>query len=148
MIYIPTKYGFTVHSSQWFFFFTVKIKSARKSRFCPFWDFSRTGFFFLRTLFHEQLRFFTDTFRDFFSGIFFSRMQNWGFVSILPEKIRTFLHGHHFFLRCEFEEIFTETFCFSRALFNFFSRAIQISKGRRIFYFHGETRRYAARRNG
>ena len=74
-----------------FFFFSVKIKSARESYFRPFFDFfhgRRSGFhahFFQH--FHGQSKVFTDAFLDFFTdGFSFSREENSEMLSIFTEE--------------------------------------------------------------
>ena len=56
---------------QCFFFPRENQKCPWKPFLALFEFFSRTDFFFSRTLFHAQLGFFTDTFCDFFTGMIF-----------------------------------------------------------------------------
>ena len=98
-IFLPTsKNKLSWRFPLWKLFFFVKIKSARESRFLPFFDFfheTLCGFHahFL-TLFHGHSKFFTDAFLDIFTGGFsFSWTWYSEIVRIFTETTFSF-HGY------------------------------------------------------
>ena len=118
-------------------FFPVKIKSARESHFWLFLSFFHGRKFFSRTLFHAHFGFFTDTFCDFFTGMIFIFTDVkvgfcYSFDGVNQQK---FSRTPKIFHACDFEKIFTVTFCISRALFKIFSRAFYIFTGRNLKIF-------------
>ena len=118
-------------------FFPWKSKVPVKAIFGSFWVFFTDGNFFSRTLFHAHFGFFTDTFCDFFTGMIFIFTDVkvgfcYSFDGVNQKKISrtpTIFHA------CDFEKIFTVTFCISRALFTIFSQAFKIFTGRNVNIF-------------
>ena len=69
------------------------------------------------------------------------------FLFSRKEFPKIFTYTHIYFHACNFNDIFTQTFRFSRALFKIFSRGPQHFHGQKPKNFHAEKKKFTGKKN-